>query len=339
MNAPKTIDLTTLSDHKRLLRVWSGVIILCLTLFFSLLVFSYFTLNESSATAHNTGTYRRGAAIFGALELECLAIAVLAFLRYRYIRGKERKRTFRQLLAANKWSETRKFVLDKVAATLLGPRSSFQEIEYAFHGKYNGQEFTCLILQFLTGDSRARRFICLSFRLPKSYPMIVIDNRLNDGGYRRKNSNLPDRIPKGVSFELEGDFSKYYSLSTIKGRERAAVQILSPDVMAALVDCAGNKVGIEISDKDLFLIYEADFYTARNVSSLFSVADIMLDKLGKLSKTWLASGGWEEWQVSQAARTARQKLISYIHPLTIIVWAVAFLLFVFAMVGNFMREF
>src|SRR6266851_4711896 len=112
------------------------------------------------------------------------------------------------------------------------------------------------MFQFDASDSQTRRFICLSFKLPKAYPMVVIDNWLNDHRYRRQDSDLPDRIPNGVALSLEGDFNKYYRVSTTKGSEREAIQLLSPDLMASLEDEAINKVDIEINAKELFLIYE-----------------------------------------------------------------------------------
>ena len=135
LRTPKSINTNALYGHKRLLQVWAGVVLVSLLLFFGLLIFSYFALGEGAATVHNDAAYRRGAAIFGALELECLAIATLAFLRYRYVKSKHRKLVFHKLLADNKWSASNKFMIDKVAAILLGPGSSSQETEYAFHAR------------------------------------------------------------------------------------------------------------------------------------------------------------------------------------------------------------
>lgn len=334
MKAPKAINFTAFSSHKRMLRAWAIVAGAGFLLFFGLLALSYLVSNPDPSIAGSDIFYRRNTALFGLAELGCLAVATLAFLRYRDTKGKYRNRIFRQFVAENDWSEVKGFESDRVAGILLGPSSSFYQEEYAFRGVCRGQTFTCLIFQFITGDSQTRRFICLSFRLPKSYPMIILDNRLNDNGYRRGNSNLPDRIPRGVSFELEGGFNNYYSVSTMQGRERAAVQVLPPDIMAALVDCAHNKVDIEISDKDLFLIYEDEFYTEQNITALFGTAEVMLEGLLKLSKTWLALGKWEERMISRAARSVRHKLMTGIGPKGLIAFALIVLLFILLMAGR-----
>lgn len=114
-----------------------------------------------------------------------------------------------------------------------------------------------------------------------------------------------------------------------EGNERAA-----RDIMAALVDCAHNKVDIEISDKDLFLIYEDEFYTEQNITALFGTAEVMLEGLLKLSKTWLALGKWEERMISRAARSVRHKLMTGIGPKGLIAFALIVLLFILLMAGR-----
>ena len=209
---------------------------------------------------------------------------------------------------------------------------------YGFNGSYNGHAFNCLIFEYVATDSKTRRFICPSFKLPKPYPMIIIDNRRNDHKFRRYGSDLPDRVPNGVGLTLEGYFNRYYRVSTTKGDEQETLEVLTPEFMAALEDHVTVKVDVEISDKSLFLIYEADYYSEQNVTALFNMADIVLNKLGKLSKTWLASSKSQEDAVAESAEKARHKLIFRSDWISAVALLLIFIAFIVLMVSRINSE-
>lgn len=307
MQASATVNLTALIDHRRVRNLWLGIIIAGLILFVGLLFVSYFVLNAPSIT-HDAMRYKRAGSALGFSELAGLVLSAIALFRYVNLKDGYRKQIFDQLVSENGWSLIKKYDISKVASILLGAGTAYEE-GYACSGKYRGHAFSCLVFQYDAHDSKTRRFVCLNFKLPKAYPMLVIDNKLNDHGYRRHDSDLPDRVPNEVVIRLEGNFNNYYRVSTTKGRERESVEVMSPDFMSKLVDIAKNKVDIEISDTDLFLIYDADFYTEQNTTALFGTADTVLEYISKLSKTWEAGSQGEEQAIAQSADTTRHKLI------------------------------
>ena len=296
MTELRPVDTTSFTVYNRALFLWQSTIVAGLLIFGGLFALSYFILSTSNE------------AMLGFTELAGLGISVIAFLRYLRVRTRFRWQALRQFLEDNNWSQINKYDIDKAASILLGAGAAYNEL-YAFSGNFIERCFSCLIYQYIATSSQTCRFICLRFKLSKAYPLIILDNKLNDHGYRRSDSNLPDRVPDGVRVSLEGDFDKYYRLSVTKGREQEAVHVLSPDLMAALIDQAYCKVDIEVSGKDLFLIYEDNFYSEQNINSLFSVAKTMIGKLDRLSETWLASSRWEERVMSKSARAARNKLL------------------------------
>ena len=98
----------------------------------------------------------------------------------------------------------------------------------------------------------------------------------------------------------------------------------------------GVAVDIEpMHNKDLFLIYEADFYTEQNIEALFATAQPVLGKFSKLSKTWLVSSKYEESVIAQTARAARHKLISRPYIASAIIALLLFILFTVLMVSRF----
>jgi len=202
----------------------------------------------------------------------------------------------------------------------------------------NSGPFSCLIFEYIATDSKTRRFICLSFHLSKSYPMIVIDNKRNN--HRMPGDTDPmERIPKGVELSLEGDFNHFYDVSTLKGEQKEAMIILSPDFMATLEDHASDKVDIEIGNKRLFLVYDADNYSEQNIKSVFGVADAVLAKLDKLSKTWLASSSKDEKKlIALRADAARRNMIFRFDWVSAVLTLVSFIAFVILMVSHVKSE-
>ncbi len=308
MDKTKPLDLSALRKRQRILKRWSDLAISGLLFFVGLIGLSYFVFN-ASGVSHDVFRYKIAEEVLGFGELGGLGLAAVAYLKYLSCRAQYRRQAVDRLLADNGWSAAKPFSINKVAAILLGEGSEYGQ-SFPFEGEYKGQQFSCLIFQFDTAEGDTKRFVCLNFKLPKAYPMIVIDNKHNDHRYKYHGGELPDRIPNGTKLNLEGDFDRYYQVSITKGDEKKALQILSPDLMAEIQDRVMGNVDIEIDAKNLFLMTEADFYTEQNLQALFDMAGAMICKLNKLSTTWLTSSGMgEEERVAQSALSARNSLI------------------------------
>jgi hypothetical protein len=311
MHGSLPINFTAFYRQTHRLSFWQNIVIASLSFFAALFVLSYFALDSSFATDdHNT--YITIEAIFGFSELVALALAATAALRHKSVKARYQNVVFRDFTTDNGWSPIESYNLKTVAAILIGDGMNYSE-RYAFHGEYGGLVFDCLIFQFDTDaykySAKMRSFICLSFTLPKAYPMIIIDNKMNDHGYRHNLSNLPSKVPKESALSLEGDFDEYFQVSTTKGAENKTLRVLSPNFMSELVDRANNKVDIEISNKNVFLIYESDFYSEHAIKALFDVAETVTKYMSKLSVTWAADSKHELNENAQSALRARHSLI------------------------------
>lgn len=300
-----------------------------------LLPFSYFVLNAPSVV-QEPAHYKRAEQALGVAEAGGVALSVLAYLRYLTVKNKYHDQVFREFVTDNGWTAKKKYGMGKIASTLLSVGESYEQ-GFGFDGVFDGRPFSCLIFEYIATDSKTRRHICLSFKLSRSYPMIVIDNRLNDHKLPYDTDPM-ERIPKGVELSLEGDFNRFYHISTVKGEEKEAMIVLSPDFMATLEDRASDKIDIEISDNNLFLVYEADYYSEQNMLSVFGVAEVVLSKLGKLSKTWLAASKGEEKIIAKEAVMARRNMIFRFDWVTAIVALVSLVAFVILMISQVRTE-
>lgn len=95
-------------------------------------------------------------------------------------------------------------------------------------------------------DPRGPRngFRYLSLRLPRALPHLIID--------ARGNGSLRTLLPGTQRLSLEGDFDRFFTTYVPEGYERDALELLTPDVMACLIDY-GSRWDIEVIDDRLQL--------------------------------------------------------------------------------------
>lgn len=335
MPAVVPLNLSALSEHQRVLWMWLSFVFAGVLAFAGLIVLSHFVL-YAPGIIHDTVKYKRAEAVLGFGDVGALAFSAIALLQFINVMSKYHDRVFRQFVADNHWKVEEQFDVNKIPSVLLSAGENYEQF-FGFSGKYAGHNFSGLIFEYDAPNTKTRRYICFHFTLPKPYPMVVIDNRRNDQSYLLRESNLPDRIPNGVEVTLEGYFNRYFRVSTSKGYEQEMLEILTPEFMAALEDRVSDKVDIEISNRNLFLIYEADYYSERSVASIFSTADVVLNKLGKLSKSWLASSKSQERAIAESAENARRRLFlksDWVSGLLTIVFFILFMIFVVARSNN-----
>ncbi|WP_052521235.1 hypothetical protein [Agreia bicolorata] len=95
----------------------------------------------------------------------------------------------------------------------------------------------------------------LVIRLDRALPHIVLDATQND---RTFGSSIPMPIAQDQRLSLEGDFDNHFRLYCPTGYERDALYVMTPDLMALLIDDAGD-LDAEIVD-DLFYLYSNDAF-------------------------------------------------------------------------------
>lgn len=126
--------------------------------------------------------------------------------------------------------------------------------------------------EFTTGSGKNRQihqFSFVSINLTRRLPHIVLDAHSNNIlGF----SNLPASFNRNQRLQLEGDFDKYFDVYCPVGYERDALYVLTPELMAALVD-KGARYDIEIVDDTIYIYASGKMkWTAETIRSLLSPA-------------------------------------------------------------------
>ncbi|MBK0419714.1 hypothetical protein JD276_11780 [Leucobacter sp. CSA1] len=94
------------------------------------------------------------------------------------------------------------------------------------------------------------------FRLPAALPHLLLVRR----GFRAPTFSAFSAPDRGQRMKLEGDFNRYFDVYCPRGYERDALYLLTPDVMAALIDGA-REFDVEIIDDRLILRSREDLVT------------------------------------------------------------------------------
>jgi hypothetical protein len=103
-------------------------------------------------------------------------------------------------------------------------------------------------------DTSARRtYGYIAIQLERAVPQLVLDAK-------RNGDSIPMAIGGGQTLSLEGDFDQHFTLYAPQGYERDALYIMTPDLMALLIDETGD-LDVEVVDDMLFVYATAPFDT------------------------------------------------------------------------------
>lgn len=80
--------------------------------------------------------------------------------------------------------------------------------------------------------------------------------------------------------KLEGDFNKYFTLRVPAGYELEAYEILTPDVMAKLIDKA-QRLNFEFNGNKLYIYLPGIISTKEKMQTMFDLADYLIDLFNK----------------------------------------------------------
>lgn len=75
--------------------------------------------------------------------------------------------------------------------------------------------------------------------------------------------------------QLEGDFNKYFTLTVPKNYEQEAYEILTPDVMASLIDKA-KKLNFEFVGDKIYVYVEHEITTRAELQELFDATSFLI---------------------------------------------------------------
>lgn len=95
----------------------------------------------------------------------------------------------------------------------------------------------------------------LAITLPRRMPHMILDARGNDP---RFGSSLPRPPVLDQHLSLEGDFDSHFRLFVPSGYERDALYVFTPDLMALMIDEAGD-FDVELRDDRLFVYARGGF--------------------------------------------------------------------------------
>jgi hypothetical protein len=83
----------------------------------------------------------------------------------------------------------------------------------------------------------------------------------------------------GEDIKLEGDFNKYFTLKIAKGYEVEALEVFTPEVMAALIDKA-RSFSMEIVNNHLFIYASSEIGSKSDMYNMYALAQYFTTTLG-----------------------------------------------------------
>lgn len=143
------------------------------------------------------------------------------------------------------------------------------------HGGYEGLSFEFGNFFCTEGsgkNSKRREFGVIEVKLTRRLPHILLDSRANNSlGF----SNLPS-FRSSQHLTLEGDFNDYFNLYVPDGYERDALYLITPELMALLIDLGAN-FDIEIVDDRLYIYSSREFSLEKKqtIEQIFKLVGVL----------------------------------------------------------------
>lgn len=133
--------------------------------------------------------------------------------------------------------------------------------------------------EYVTGYGKSsRRYYATvaEVALPRAMPHMVLDSQLEDMG----GSVLPIQFDKDQRIKLEGDFDNYIHLYTPENYQIAALSILTPDVMQALLSYK-KYCDIEIIGSWLYFYWPGQTREADDYRDIMAITESVLTEIGE----------------------------------------------------------
>lgn len=153
------------------------------------------------------------------------------------------------------WFDTKK---DLVRTGMIFNRGRSPVFHTVFSGyAENGKPIEIANYTYVIGIGKSRQEITWGFirvDLSRRLPRMVIDGRRNNFVA----SNLPEIFNESQRLQLEGSFSDFFDVYVPAGYENDALYVLTPDIMALIMDKADG-YDIEITGDQLFVYADGGF--------------------------------------------------------------------------------
>lgn len=161
---------------------------------------------------------------------------------------------------------------DEVRSGMIFNRGRNRTFRTLFEGSaQNGRLIEVANYTYVIGVGKNRREETWGFiriELSRQLPRMVIDGRRNNF----ITTNLPEIFDESQLLQLEGNFSDVFDVYVPAGYENDALYILTPDVMALILDKADG-FDIEITGGQLFVYAEGGF-DIRDASSTGNLVEL-----------------------------------------------------------------
>ncbi len=133
---------------------------------------------------------------------------------------------------------------------------------------------------FVTGDgegSTMHTVRAVRIPLPSEVPRIALRSRRGAGAL----SLLPCRPRGRTELRLEGNFSDVFEVSVPAGSETAALYVLTPDLMAVLLDASAD-LDLELVDSTLHVYFPAlDLTRPAELSRFLTAIAVLYERFGR----------------------------------------------------------
>jgi hypothetical protein len=154
-------------------------------------------------------------------------------------------------------------------AGMIFNKGSERVLRVGFSGAIgDGQTFEIANYSYVTGSGKNRsenKWGFVRVTLSRQLPRMVIDGKRNNF----ITSNLPELFDSSQHLHLEGNFNDFFDVYVPAGYENDALYVLTPDIMALLLDNAAG-YDLEIIGNQLF-IYDDGGFDFRDPSAIEKV--------------------------------------------------------------------
>ncbi len=242
------------------------VIISVVVAFFVIGLGGFLVLATISSVAN--GSWGAGAPVI-AVAVIALVVAVIVRAARRVSRDR-----WRDLLVQTRFAHANGLLFSARDANPTYPGAIFEiGSERAAHDHFRaagGRYFDVGNYRYTTGSGKNRsthRWGFLALHLDRALPHMVLDSTNNNGLFG--GTNLPLAFGRDQTLSLEGDFDEHFTLYCPRDYEADALYVLTPDLMAILIDDASS-FDVEIIDAWMF-VYSAvpfDMTDARTIERL-----------------------------------------------------------------------
>ncbi|MFA6027327.1 MAG: hypothetical protein WC752_00135 [Patescibacteria group bacterium] len=207
-----------------------------------------------------------------------LFILFLVSLFYTEFKNRHQQEFMKQFAAQNNFTYNSNGYFDDPNVSLF-KLGSDKYITNLISGNYKNCPFSLYNYQYTIRSgkhSMTYYYTIFSLHFHTTTPAFLLESKKQQIGHALFDTHTTDNY-----LQLEGNFNDYFSLSMPKGYERDVLQILTPDVMAKLIDEA-KYFSMEIINDHLYLYAKKTISTKQDLYAFYELAQYFIEKLAPI---------------------------------------------------------